>query len=279
LETDRHPVKIRRKIVETGFKIAHDGLSKIFLYGGATMEDKTTKSLVDFLEYFLVKIFGKEFIESEYGKLKTYVPKGKPEELRYLITPNVHRVGRWYNLLHIIKEREYSFDLRFSTDIEEFMRLLLFVYGFDLLVRNGILPLAEKKVTGALRDRDRFDSLIYETIIASNYVSNKFNVKFPELFGERVEFYAEKYFAEAKEYVGKGDSVQASEKMYKVVEECIKALAQHYNMLEHEVAVKEGRWWTQLLGKAARGLSRTLNEPRITDVWARAYDIHVWGFH
>jgi tetratricopeptide (TPR) repeat protein len=156
------------------------------------MEDKSSKSLVDFLEYSLLKIFGKEFIESEYGKLKTYAPKGKPEELRYLITPNVHRVGRWYDLLHTIKEREYSFDLRFSTDIEEFMRLLLFVYGFDLLVRNGILPLAEKKVIGALRDRDRFESLMYEIIIASNYVSNKFEVKFPELFGERVDIYAEK---------------------------------------------------------------------------------------
>jgi hypothetical protein len=104
------------------------------------------------------------------------------------------------------------------------------------------------------------------------------NIDLKTVVEARIEL-AEKYFAEAKEYVGRGDAVQASEKMYKVVEECIKALAQHYNMPEHEVAVKEGRWWTQLLGKAARGLSRTLNEPKITDVWARAYDIHVWGFH
>jgi hypothetical protein len=94
----------------------------------------------------------------------------------------------------------------------------------------------------------------------------------------RIEL-AEKHFMEAKEYVERGDAVQASEKMYKVVEECIKALAQQYNTPEHQAAVKEGRWWAQLLGKAARGLSRALNEPRITDVWARAYDIHVWGFH
>jgi hypothetical protein len=104
------------------------------------------------------------------------------------------------------------------------------------------------------------------------------NIDFKIVVEARIEL-AEKYFAEAKECVAKGDPVQASEKMYKVVEECIKALAQHYSMPEHEVAVKEGRWWTQLLGKAARGLSRTLNEPRITDVWARAYDIHLWGFH
>jgi hypothetical protein len=104
------------------------------------------------------------------------------------------------------------------------------------------------------------------------------NIDFKIVVEARIEL-AEKYFVEARKYVEKGDAVQASEKMYKVVEECIKALAQYYNMPEHEVAIKEGRWWTQLLGKAARGLSRTLNEPKITDVWARAYDIHVWGFH
>ena len=94
----------------------------------------------------------------------------------------------------------------------------------------------------------------------------------------RIEL-AEKSLDEAKEYLEKGDAVQASEKLYKAVEECIKALAQHYGMPEYQVAVKEGRWWTQLLGKAARDLSRRLGEPKITDAWARAYDDHVWGFH
>jgi hypothetical protein len=94
----------------------------------------------------------------------------------------------------------------------------------------------------------------------------------------RVEL-AEKYLAEAKEYLAKGDAVQASEKLYKVVEECIKALAQRYDTPEHREAAREGRWWAQLLGKAARRLARELNEPRITDAWSRAYDVHVWGFH
>jgi len=94
----------------------------------------------------------------------------------------------------------------------------------------------------------------------------------------RVEL-AEKYLAEAKEYLAKGDAVQASEKLYKVVEECIKALAQRYDTPEHREAAKEGRWWAQLLGKAARRLARELSEPRITDAWSRAYDVHVWGFH
>jgi len=94
----------------------------------------------------------------------------------------------------------------------------------------------------------------------------------------RVEL-AEKYLAEAKEYLAKGDAVQASEKLYKVVEECIKALAQRYDTPEHREAAREGRWWAQLLGKAARRLARELNEPRITDAWSRVYDVHVWGFH
>lgn len=62
------------------------------------------------------------------------------------------------------------------------------------------------------------------------------------------------------------------------MEECIKALAQYYN-LEHQIAVKEGRWWIQLLGKTSRRLSKILKEPKIECVWAVAYDIHVWGFH
>jgi len=94
----------------------------------------------------------------------------------------------------------------------------------------------------------------------------------------RVEL-AEKYLKEAEEHIGKGDAVQGSEKLYKVVEECIKALAQYYNTLEHQTAVKEGRWWIQLLGKTSRRLSKILKEPKIEYVWAVAYDVHVWGFH
>jgi len=63
------------------------------------------------------------------------------------------------------------------------------------------------------------------------------------------------------------------------VEECIKALAELYDTPEHREAAREGRWWAQLLGKAARRLARELNEPRIEYAWAVAYDVHVWGFH
>lgn len=99
-----------------------------------------------------------------------------------------------------------------------------------------------------------------------------------ELAWVRLEL-AEKMLGEAKDYLAKGDAVQASEKLYKAVEECIKLLAQLYRLPEYEKAVREGRWWTQLLGKAARRLSKRFSEPRLTDAWARAYDIHIWGFH
>jgi hypothetical protein len=90
---------------------------------------------------------------------------------------------------------------------------------------------------------------------------------------------AENYLREAEEYISKNNSIQASEKLYKAVEESIKTLAQLLDTPEYQTATKEGRWWTQLLGKAARRLSRLLDEPRLEYVWAIAYDIHVWGFH
>jgi hypothetical protein len=90
---------------------------------------------------------------------------------------------------------------------------------------------------------------------------------------------AENYLREAEEYISKNDPIQASEKLYKAVEESIKTLAQLLDTPEYQTATKEGRWWTQLLGKAARRLSRLLDEPRLEYVWAIAYDIHVWGFH
>jgi PaREP1/PaREP8 domain containing family protein len=67
--------------------------------------------------------------------------------------------------------------------------------------------------------------------------------------------------------------------MYKVVEECIKALAQAYNIEEYVKASEEGRWWVSLIGKAARRLAGILNEPRVEFAWSVAYDLHVWGLH
>jgi len=94
----------------------------------------------------------------------------------------------------------------------------------------------------------------------------------------RIEL-AEKYFREAEEYINKNDPIQASEKLYKSVEECLKALAEIHKISELEEARKNNRWFTWLLGKAAKTLARKMNEPKIAETWAIAYDIYVWGFH
>ena len=90
---------------------------------------------------------------------------------------------------------------------------------------------------------------------------------------------AEKNLAEAKELIAKGDPVQASEKLYKAVEECIKALAEKLRAPQLEAARKRGRWDTWLLGQAATDLSKRLGEERVKYAWAAAHDVHVWGLH
>ncbi len=90
---------------------------------------------------------------------------------------------------------------------------------------------------------------------------------------------AEKMLSEAREYITKGDVVQASEKLCKAVEECIKALAERLRVSQPEEVEKRGRWDTWLLGRAATDLSRKLNEERVSLAWSKAYEINVWGFH
>lgn len=88
-----------------------------------------------------------------------------------------------------------------------------------------------------------------------------------------------KFLEEGKEYIAKGDAVQASEKLYKAVEESIKVLAQRHKLPEYDEAEKDGRWKSYLLGRAANKLASNLKTDKIVDVWARAFNIHVWGFH
>lgn len=94
----------------------------------------------------------------------------------------------------------------------------------------------------------------------------------------RIEL-AEKSLAEAIDYMAKKDPVQASEKLYKAVEECIKALAEKFRVPQLEIAEKRGKWDTWLLGQAATDLSKKLGEERISYAWSKAYEVHVWGFH
>ena len=88
-----------------------------------------------------------------------------------------------------------------------------------------------------------------------------------------------RFIEESKEYLIKGDAIQASEKLYKAVEECLKVLAERHKLPEYEKAEKEGRWRSYLLVQAAGRLARGLKRKEIEEAWARAFNIHVWGFH
>jgi hypothetical protein len=83
---------------------------------------------------------------------------------------------------------------------------------------------------------------------------------------------------EAEEYLARGDVVQSSEKLYKVAEECVKALSERLGLPEAKEAEVKGRWTVALLERAVRKLADELG----VDVqlgWDAAGHLHVWGFH
>ena len=90
---------------------------------------------------------------------------------------------------------------------------------------------------------------------------------------------AERFMSEGMELLRRGDTIQASEKLYKAVEECIKALACLEGLEECRRARDEGGWRTKLLSRAARKLSLRLGEGLILEAWSQGYDLHVHGFH
>lgn len=94
---------------------------------------------------------------------------------------------------------------------------------------------------------------------------------------ERISF-IKCLLSEADGYLAKGDPVQSSEKLYKVAEECVKILAERFNLEEVKAAEEKGRWTVTLLEKAVGKLVDKLG----VDVelgWDAANYLHVWGFH
>jgi len=135
------------------------------------------KSLISSLEGFLDMVFREE-LRKALEKQRSL--KSKPEVFEYL-RPPVHRVAIWYEILQKLKERGYSFDLRFSSEVEEFQNLMLFACSLDTLIQRRIISLDDKQVRGGLLDPTRFESLMYEVLVAANYVSNGFSLELPDL--------------------------------------------------------------------------------------------------
>jgi len=130
-----------------------------------------------------------------------------------------------------------------------------------------------KRLADLIRERGSDpESLVVDALI------EKLGLDPGEEVAVRIEL-AERFLEEAKKYIEQNDAVQASEKLYKVAEECIKALAQRYRVPELGEAAKRGKWDTWILGKAATRLAQQLGEERIKAAWSYAYEIHVWGFH
>ena len=81
-------------------------------------------------------------------------------------------------------------------------------------------------------------------------------------------------YNEGIENLNKGDVIQASEKLYKAVEETIKALAIRRGLPEATEALERGRWSVVLLDSAAQKLGDI-----VFRAWDAAYFLHVNGFH
>ncbi|MGC9153108.1 MAG: PaREP1 family protein [Vulcanisaeta sp.] len=81
-------------------------------------------------------------------------------------------------------------------------------------------------------------------------------------------------FGEGLGFVDRGDVVQSSEKLYRAVEEGVKALAIAKGLDEAREALSKGRWTVSLLDKAARKLGDA-----VWRAWSEAYFLHVNGFH
>ena len=89
---------------------------------------------------------------------------------------------------------------------------------------------------------------------------------------------AEKYLSKGKELVEK-DTVQASEKLYKAAEECVKALTLHFKLSKILEKIREkGRWSVTDLEKAVEEITDRVGE-WFYNAWDHAWILHVWGFH
>jgi len=80
-----------------------------------------------------------------------------------------------------------------------------------------------------------------------------------------------KYIAEAVDSLKKGDAVQASEKLYKVVEEAVKILAEIHGLDAYRKSVEVGRWSVQRLEEAAKQLAAIYGDA-VYDAWKIAYE-------
>ena len=87
------------------------------------------------------------------------------------------------------------------------------------------------------------------------------------------------FLDEGKNYIASGDSIHASEKLYKAAEEAVKSLSQTYGNGVWDEVQEKGRWTSPLLFKAVVQIARILKNEDIRHYWNTAWTLHVEGFH
>jgi len=87
------------------------------------------------------------------------------------------------------------------------------------------------------------------------------------------------FLSEGKSYVQLGNSIQASEKLYKAAEEAVKNLSRAYADGVWKEVAEEGRWTSPLLFKAVIQIARSLKNEQVKRYWNTAWTLHVEGFH
>ena len=89
---------------------------------------------------------------------------------------------------------------------------------------------------------------------------------------------AYRFLKGGEEFLGRGDAVEASEKLYKAAEEAVNASALILGLERVLEGVEARRRWTVTdLERAVRGLSQRVPEARRW--WGAANYLHLWGFH
>ena len=89
---------------------------------------------------------------------------------------------------------------------------------------------------------------------------------------------AEKFLEDGRGLASR-DPIQASEKLYKATEECVKALAIHLGLEDIVGKVGEGgRWAVTELEKAVEAISDRVGG-WFQETWDSAWLLHVLGFH
>jgi len=149
--------------------------------------------LIDVLQCSLEHFFS-EKIEEKFEKIEKMFSKD-PRRYYYIeYEETVPYPIQWWKLLNDIRRQGYHLNMRIHTQIQKLQEVLLFDYIAEILEAHGFLKLPEDPFLKQIMENVTHSrSFIYQLSIAANYLSNRFNVSFPEITGSgTVDVKAEK---------------------------------------------------------------------------------------